>query len=88
MSSQVDAASIQRVEDLVRYIISGLVDYPDDVRIETNLEEDALSVLIEAHSDDIGKIIGRSGRTIKSIRTLARASVGSPSLHVDIDVEG
>jgi len=88
MSSQVDAASIQRVEDLVRYITSGLVDYPDDVRIETNLEEDALSVLIEAHSDDIGKIIGRSGRTIKSIRTLARASVGSPSLHVDIDVEG
>jgi len=88
MSSQVDAASIQRVEDLVRYIISGLVDNPDDLRIETNLEEDALRVLIEANPDDIGKIIGRSGRTIKSIRTLARASVGSPSLHVDIDVEG
>ena len=84
----VDAASQARVEELVTYIVTGLVDNPDSVKIATAVEEGSLRVQIEADPDDVGKIIGRGGRTIKSIRTLARASVGSPSLHVDIDVEG
>ncbi|MCL2402677.1 MAG: KH domain-containing protein [Coriobacteriia bacterium] len=88
MSEQVDAAHVKRAEELVRYIIDGLVDNPAAASIETSLEEDSLRIVIEADSDDVGKIIGRGGRTIKSIRTLARASVATPSLHVDIDVEG
>ncbi|MCL2526758.1 MAG: KH domain-containing protein [Coriobacteriia bacterium] len=88
MSTQPDANSVERVEELVSYIIGGLVDNPDELSVETSLEEGSLRVIIEADPDDVGKIIGRGGRTIKSIRTLARASVGSPSLHVDIDVEG
>ena len=88
MSTQLDTESMQRVEDMVRYISEGLVDQPADLRIETILEEGSLRIVIETNSDDVGKIIGRGGRTIKSIRTLARASVGTPSLHVDIDVEG
>ena len=88
MSSQIDATSAQRVEELVRYIVGGLVDNPKETSIEVSFEGDTLRVLIEANPDDVGKIIGRGGRTIKSIRTLARASVGSPSMHVDIDVEG
>jgi len=90
MSTQIDAASVERVEELVTYIISGLVDDLSQLRIETSLDEGegTLRILVEADPNDVGKIIGRNGRTIKSIRTLARASVGSPSLHVDIDVEG
>ena len=84
----VDETHIKRVEELVRYIIDGLVDNPNTASIETSLEEGSLRIIIEADSDDVGKIIGRGGRTIKSIRTLARASVATPSLHVDIDVEG
>ena len=88
MSTQTDATSIERVEELVRYIVDGLVDNPDTTSIEVIFEGNNLRVLIEANPGDVGKIIGRGGRTIKSIRTLARASVGSPSMHVDIDVEG
>ncbi|MCL2437586.1 MAG: KH domain-containing protein [Coriobacteriia bacterium] len=88
MSTQVDEAHIKRVEELVRYVIDGLVDNPGSASIETSLEEGSLRIIIEADPEDVGKIIGRGGRTIKSIRTLARASVATPSLHVDIDVEG
>jgi len=88
MSSKIDATSAERVEELVRYIVGGLVDNSEETSIEVSFEGDTLRVLIEANPDDVGKIIGRGGRTIKSIRTLARASVGSPSMHVDIDVEG
>jgi predicted RNA-binding protein YlqC (UPF0109 family) len=87
-TAQVGESQVGRVEELVRYIVGGLVDTPDAVRIETSLEEDALRIVIEADPNDVGKIIGRSERTIKSIRTLARASCATPSLHVDIDVEG
>ncbi|MCL2379829.1 MAG: KH domain-containing protein [Coriobacteriia bacterium] len=88
MSRDEDASIESRIEEMVRYIIDGLVDNPDDVRIDASLDEGLLRVVVQAHPDDVGKIIGRGGRTIKSIRTLARASVGSPSMHVDIDVEG
>jgi len=77
-----------RIEELVRFIITSLVDEPDKVVIKVTAEDSTISVDIQAEPNDVGKIIGRGGRTIKSIRTLARASVGTPSLHVDIDVEG
>ncbi|MCL2680477.1 MAG: KH domain-containing protein [Coriobacteriia bacterium] len=88
MSSAAELGIEERVKGLVCYIVEGLVDNPDDVSVETTLEDKLLSLFIQSHPDDVGKIIGRNGRTIKSIRTLARASVGSPSMHLDIDVEG
>ena len=76
------------VEELVRFIVLSLVDEPDKVTITVSEQESTILIVIQAEPDDVGKIIGRGGRTIKSIRTLARASVGTPALHVDIDVEG
>ncbi|MDR1413084.1 MAG: KH domain-containing protein [Actinomycetes bacterium] len=85
MSEESPAAHI---EDLIRYVATSLVDNPDAIVITTHSEGSVISVTIEAAPDDVGKIIGRAGRTIKSIRTLARASVGAPQLTVEVDVEG
>ncbi|MDR1774888.1 MAG: KH domain-containing protein [Actinomycetes bacterium] len=82
------AASTAAIEELVRYVVDALVDVPESVRIESQTAENNIKLVIQADPDDVGKIIGRGGRTIKSIRTLARASVGTPSVFVDIDVEG
>jgi predicted RNA-binding protein YlqC (UPF0109 family) len=78
----------ERIEELVRFIVNSLVDNPETTTIDVTSEENNIRVLVKAESDDVGKLIGRGGRTIKSIRTLARASVGTPALRVDIDVEG
>jgi L-threonylcarbamoyladenylate synthase len=43
---------------------------------------------ISLHPDDVGKVIGRQGRIIKAIRTLARASAGTTGEHVDVEVLG
>lgn len=83
MSTQTD-----QVIELVRYLVESLVDSPQEVVLTTQDEEGRLSIVITAAADDVGKIIGRSGRTIKSIRTLARASANTASYIVDIDVEG
>jgi predicted RNA-binding protein YlqC (UPF0109 family) len=78
----------RHIEDLVRFVTTALVDKPEALSITTTREDARISIVVEADPDDVGKIIGRGGRTIKSIRTLARASVGAPALTVDIDVEG
>lgn len=77
-----------RVIELVRYLVESLVDSPEQVVLTTEDEEGRLSIVITAAPDDVGKIIGRSGRTIKSIRTLARAAANTSSYIVDIDVDG
>ncbi|MGH2736365.1 MAG: KH domain-containing protein [Actinomycetota bacterium] len=60
---------------LVEYVVPWLVDNPDDVEIsETTGEGDSIVLEISVHADDMGKIIGKQGRIIRSLRTLARAA--------------
>lgn len=72
--------------DLVKSVTTPLVENTDDLQVVA-VEEGADAILIEirAHEDDVGKIIGRQGRVIKAIRTVARAA-GS-RLGVGVNVE-
>ena len=54
--------------ELVRYIISELVDNKDAVKVEV----DGDTVRVSVAKDDMGKIIGKQGRTAKAIRTVAK----------------
>ena len=74
--------------DLVKYLVTSLVDNPKVVAIDSEEDGNNLSLTITAHQDDVGKIIGRNGRTIKSIRTLARAAASNTPIIVEVDVEG
>ncbi|HET7481250.1 MAG TPA: KH domain-containing protein [Actinomycetota bacterium] len=59
----------------LEYLAPWLLDHPDEVEItEAEGERGALVLEMHVHPDDMGKIIGRRGRIIRSIRTLARAA--------------
>ncbi|HET6497660.1 MAG TPA: KH domain-containing protein [Coriobacteriia bacterium] len=75
-------------EALIRYVIASLVDHPDSVNIATRESDSSVTFEIALHPDDIGKVIGRQGRIIKALRTLARASAGQTQGHVDVEVVG
>jgi hypothetical protein len=62
------------VHELVEYLAKGLVDKPDEVRVE-RVERDG-AVVLELHvaAEDVGKVIGRQGRTARALRTIVRAS--------------
>ena len=62
------------MKDLVKYIAQALVDNPDDV-VVSEIEGEQTSV-IELHvaKEDLGKIIGKHGRTAQSIRTILSAA--------------
>ncbi|HBT94946.1 MAG TPA: hypothetical protein DEB24_02025 [Coriobacteriia bacterium] len=81
MSEQGDAAG------LVREIVLALVDDPEQVQVSCSEEGDATIVEIRVSPDDIGKVIGRQGRIIKSIRTLVRAlSSYSDGSRIEVEV--
>lgn len=78
----------ERVEELVRYLVTSLVDTPDVVKIER--VEDAGEIILEitVDPDDVGKVVGKQGRIIKAIRTLARAASTTDDTPVHVEVIG
>jgi uncharacterized protein len=62
------------MKDLVEAIARALVDHPEQVAVHA-VEGEQITVLeLRVHPEDLGKVIGRQGRTAKSIRTLLGAA--------------
>ena len=62
------------MEDLVEYLARSLVDKPEEVRV-TRVERDGAAVLeLRVAKDEVGKVIGKQGRTARALRTVVRAS--------------
>jgi uncharacterized protein len=62
------------MEELVEYLARGLVDKPDEVKVERVERDGAIVLELRVASDDVGKVIGRQGRIVRALRTLVRAS--------------
>ena len=83
---EVDAAQLEvrqcsdRIADLVEYLVVQIVDDPDSVSLEVIDGDDASTIEVSVAEDDVAKVIGRRGRTIKAIRTLARALAAASTL--------
>ena len=87
MPADVPAAS-DRVADLVEYIVCGLVVDQDSVSLDVTDDESGALIEVSCAADDAGRIIGRRGRTIKAIRTLARALGQRVGVGVEVEVLG
>ncbi|MCB1080274.1 MAG: KH domain-containing protein [Simkaniaceae bacterium] len=59
------------MEEFVAYVIRNLVDCPDDVQISIYDGERSSVVEIQVADNDVAKLVGRQGRTIKALRTIA-----------------
>lgn len=77
-----------KVADLVEYIVCGLVDDEDAVSMDVTDGEDGSLIEVTCAEADTGRIIGRRGRTIKAIRTLARALGQRVGTSVEVEVLG
>jgi predicted RNA-binding protein YlqC (UPF0109 family) len=61
------------MRQLVESIAKALVDHPDEVKVNAVDGEQVTVLELRVHPEDLGKVIGRQGRTAKSIRTLLGA---------------
>jgi predicted RNA-binding protein YlqC (UPF0109 family) len=62
------------MKELVEFVAKSLVDDADAVRIRTHERDQATIIELEVAPNDLGKVIGRQGRTARAIRTLLTAA--------------
>ena len=64
------------VKDVVEVLAKALADRPDDVRVEETQHKGTTLVELYVAQSDAGKLIGRQGRTVAALRTLASTEIG------------
>jgi len=62
------------MKDLIKYIAQALVDYPEQVEVSEVEGEQTSVIELRVAKEDIGKVIGKQGRTARSIRTILSAA--------------
>lgn len=62
------------LKELIEYIAKALVDFPDQVRVTETGGEQAVVYELRVAKDDLGKVIGKQGRTVRAMRTLLGAA--------------
>jgi predicted RNA-binding protein YlqC (UPF0109 family) len=84
--STLDAAS-QSLRELVTFLVDNLVDEPENVEILVDRRGSAVHIQLRLPEDDLGKVIGRSGRIAKAIRTVLLIAGSRHNLRVTLDIE-
>ena len=67
------------LKELVEFMAKSLVDYPDQVEVSEKVGEQTTVVELKVAKEDLGKVIGKQGRTARSMRTILNAA--STKLH-------
>ena len=62
------------MQELIACIAKSLVDQPDDVKVTLVEEDDTVTVELAVAPDDLGKVIGKQGRTARAMRSLLAAA--------------
>ena len=75
------------LSELVASVVEPLIENKEELEV-TGIDEEDGNILIEirVNPDDAGKVIGRQGRVIKSIRTLTRAAASRKGAMVDVEL--
>lgn len=69
--------------DALEHLVRGIVDNPDDVRVQLVTNRRGRTLEVHVHPDDLGKVIGRGGRTATALRTVM-SGIGGRGVRVDV----
>ncbi|MBQ6643968.1 MAG: RNA-binding protein [Saccharopolyspora sp.] len=69
--------------DALEHLVRGIVDNPDDVRVQLLTSRRGRTLEVHVNPDDLGKVIGRGGRTATALRTVI-SGIGGRGIRVDV----
>lgn len=77
---------MEKDQEFLEFVVKALVDKPDDVKIERTVDDMGVLLTLLVHAEDMGSIIGRSGQTAKSLRTLLRVVGAKNNARVNLKI--
>jgi predicted RNA-binding protein YlqC (UPF0109 family) len=75
------------LEEALEHLVRGIVDHPEDVRVDLIDNRRGQRLEIRVHPEDLGRVIGRNGRTAKALRQVIKGvgdGVGARGIRVDV----
>ena len=72
------------LRDALEHLVKGIVDRPDDVRVGTRDTQRGEVLEVRVHPEDLGRVIGRGGRSAGALRTVIGALPGGRRVRVDV----
>ena len=63
-----------KLTDLIEFVVKALVDFPNDVKVSAIKGEQTTVIELHVAKEDLGKVIGKQGRTAQSLRTILNAA--------------
>ena len=72
------------LRDALEHLVKGIVDRPDDVRVGARDTQRGEVLEVRVHPEDLGRVIGRDGRTAGALRTVIGALPGGRRVRVDV----
>ena len=70
--------------DALEHLVRGIVDHPDDVQVSSRSLRRGELLEVRVHPEDLGRVIGRSGRTARALRTVVGALSPDGGVRVDV----
>ncbi|MBY0097605.1 KH domain-containing protein [Mesobacillus maritimus] len=74
------------MKDLIETIVKPLVDFPEDVLVNVEEEENRITYKLSVNKTDMGKVIGKQGRVAKAIRTVVYAAGSSQQKKIFLEI--
>jgi uncharacterized protein len=74
------------MKEFIEYILKSFVNKPDEVKVEEVMEGETYFYKLTVADDDMGIVIGKEGKTINSLRSLARAKAIKDNVRIKIDL--
>lgn len=73
-------------QDFLEYLVKGIVDNPDDVKVEKTIDDIGTLLTLSVNPNDMGQVIGKQGATAKSLRTLVRVAGMKAGARVNVKI--
>ncbi len=74
-------------QEFLEYVVKGIVDHPEDVKVERRIDEMGVLLSLRVNSADMGQVVGRQGATAKAIRSLLRIVGIKHDARVNLKIE-
>ena len=74
------------MKELIEFIAKKMVEHPEDVQVRVIEGEDSQNYELQVNPEDMGRIIGKSGRTAKAIRTIVSSAAAKSKVYANLEI--